>query len=66
MKVYNHSLIWSVIYRYFPEIELVIKSENINTPINVMSLDAPMHRLFGSFRLAFEGTVCFYGQRATS
>ena len=62
MKVYNHALIWSAIYRYFPEIEPLLKPETINGAINAIALDSGLHVLFGSFRLAFDETVYLYGQ----
>jgi hypothetical protein len=62
MKVYNHALIWSTIYRYFPEIEPLLKPETINHAINAIALDSGLHVLFGAFRLAFDETVCLYGQ----
>ena len=62
MKVYNHALIWSAIYRYFPDVEPLLKSDTINSPINAIALDSTLHVLFSSFRLAFDEIVCLYGQ----
>ncbi|KAN0074357.1 hypothetical protein V8E54_008294 [Elaphomyces granulatus] len=59
LEVYNHSLIWEAIYRYFPGVKSLLKSETINSPINAMTLDHGLHLLFGSFRLAFEETSQF-------
>ncbi|KAN0072323.1 hypothetical protein V8E54_009252, partial [Elaphomyces granulatus] len=70
LEVYNHSVIWSALYRYFPEIEPVVASGITNSPCNTITLDPTLHLVFGSFRLAFEAKkspgryrIVYYGSR---
>ena len=67
MKIYNHSVIWSALYRYFPDIGPVVASGTANSPCNAITLDPTLHLVFGSFKLAFKAKVCLYhGQRTMS
>ncbi|TQB71155.1 hypothetical protein MPDQ_007745 [Monascus purpureus] len=50
--------IWVNLYRYFPGIRgcLSFFMENLNDTLNVMMLEASLHKQFGTFQLALEST----------
>lgn len=52
---------WDAIYRYFPEFrsQLSFGPENINDPINAITLEAGIHHEFGLFLISLEATVSF-------
>ncbi|KAF7174205.1 hypothetical protein CNMCM5623_006690 [Aspergillus felis] len=47
---------WETLYLLFPSIKDVIKPTTINIPANAMTLAAPIHKDFGSLRIAFVPT----------
>lgn len=52
---------WDAIYRYFPGFrsQLSFGPENINDPINAITLEAGIHHEFGLFLISLEATVSF-------
>lgn len=52
---------WDAIYRYFPDFQrqLSFGPENINDPINAITLESGIHNEFGLFLISLEATVSF-------
>lgn len=52
---------WDAIYRYFPEFrsQLSFGPEDINNPINAITLETGIHHEFGLFLISLEATVSF-------
>ncbi|KIH86392.1 hypothetical protein SPBR_08483 [Sporothrix brasiliensis 5110] len=50
----NKTIIWFSIHRYFPELKDLIDARSINQCGNVVTMDLPTHRNFGSYIVAFQ------------